>query len=82
VQPQEPRQWQQRPEYYLSGYTGALDRVTRWVAYKPLTLDSIMRWKLGVGMFPASRSEHRRLILPVFAEGRIVAFHGRAYASR
>jgi hypothetical protein len=77
--PQEPRQWQTRPEYYLSRYTGALDRVTRWTAYKPLTLESIQRWKLGVGVLPSSRCEKRRLILPVFDSGHIVAFHGRAY---
>lgn len=74
-----PKQWQQAPERWLSRYTSALDRVQRWTAYKPLTLDSILRWKLGVGLLPASRSEHRRLIVPVFAEGRIVAFHGRAF---
>lgn len=77
--PQEPRSWQQRPEYYLSRYTGALDRVTRWAAYKPLSLDSIQRWQLGAGVLPSSRCQHRRLILPVFDQGRIVAFHGRAY---
>jgi hypothetical protein len=79
VQPQEPRLWQQRPEYYLSRYTGALDRVQRWTTYKPLSLDSILRWKLGVGILPSSRCDKRRLILPVFDGGRLVAFHGRAY---
>jgi hypothetical protein len=77
--PQEPRQWQQRPDYYLGRYTGALDRVTRWTSYKPLSLDSIIRWKLGVGVLPSSRCDKRRLILPVFDNGRIAAFHGRAY---
>lgn len=81
VQPQEPRHWQKRPEYYLDRYCGALDRVTRWQAYKPLTLDSIARFRIGVGVLPASRCEHRRLIVPVFAHGQIVAFHGRAFLS-
>lgn len=79
VQPQEPRSWQQRPDYYLSRYTGALDRVTRWQGYKPLSLDSILRWNLGVGVLPSSRCQHRRLILPVFDDGKVAAFHGRAY---
>jgi hypothetical protein len=52
------------------------------MAYKPLSLDSILRWKLGVGILPSSRCEKRRLILPVFDGGRLVAFHGRAYLSR
>lgn len=78
-EPQRPRLWQQRPEYYLQRYTGALDRVQCWTAYKPLTLDSISRYKLGVGVLPSSRCMHRRLILPIFAGGTIAAFHGRAY---
>lgn len=75
-----PRAWQQRPDYYLSLYGGALDRVTRWQAYKPISLESIARYRLGVGRLPASRCQHRRLILPIFdAAGRCVALHGRAY---
>lgn len=74
-----PRQWQLRPEWYLDQFCGALDRVTRWQGYKPLTIDSIARWRLGVGRLLASRCEKRRLIVPVFASGTVVAFHGRAY---
>lgn len=78
--PRAPRAWQQRPDYYLERYGAALDRVTRWQAYKPLSLDSILRYQLGVGALPASRCTHRRLILPIFdAAGRCVALHGRAY---
>lgn len=80
TKPQAPREWQQRPEFYLDRFCGALDRVTRWQGYKPLSLDSISRFRLGVGVLPASRCEHRRLIVPVFdARGRCVALHGRAY---
>jgi hypothetical protein len=79
LEPVAPRQWQQRPEFYLDRYGAAFDRLDRWQAYKPLTIDSIARWRLGVGRLPSSRCEHRRLILPVFEAGRVVAFHGRAY---
>jgi hypothetical protein len=78
-EPVAPRHWQQRPEFYLERYCAALDRVQAWQAYKPLTLESIARWRLGVGRLPSSRCEHRRLILPVFEAGRVVAFHGRSY---
>lgn len=78
-EPVQPRQWQQRPEWYLDRYCEALDRVQRWAAYKPLTLESLARYKLGVGVLPSSRCQHRRLILPIFDSGKIVAFHGRAY---
>lgn len=76
---QAPRLWQQRPDYWLDRYCGALDRVERWTAYKPLSLDSIARYRLGVGTLPSSRCQHRRLILPVFDGDQVVAFHGRAY---
>lgn len=78
-EPQAPRQWQTRPEFYLERYAAAFDRLERWQVYKPLTIDSVARWRLGVGRLPSSRCEHRRLILPVFEAGRVVAFHGRAY---
>jgi len=77
--PLAPRVWQQRPDFYLDRYCDALDRVTAWQAYKPLSLDSIARFRLGVGQLPASRCEIRRLIVPVFDGGRCVALHGRAY---
>ena len=78
-EPTAPRAWQMRPEYYLERYGAAHDRVPAWASYKPLTLESIARWHLGVGVLPSSRCTARRLIVPVFAQGRVVAFHGRAY---
>jgi hypothetical protein len=50
-----------------------------WQAYKPLSIDSIAHWQLGVGVLPSSRCPHKRLIVPVFDQGQVVAFHGRAY---
>ena len=79
VEPPRPRQWQAAPERYLDHYCAALDRVQVWTSYKPLSLESIATWRLGVGVLPSSRCAHRRLILPVFQAGRVVAFHGRAY---
>lgn len=56
-----------------------LRRVERWQAYKPLSLESISRWRLGVGVLPASRCKLSRLVVPVFDNGQLVALHGRAY---
>jgi len=50
-----------------------------WQSYKPLSIDSIARFRLGLGVLPASRCKMPRLILPVFYKSEIVAFHGRAY---
>lgn len=58
-EPPKPRQWQQAPERYLEGYCAAFDRVPAWQGYKPLTLDSIARFRLGVGVLPASRCTAR-----------------------
>lgn len=77
--PQPPRNWQKRPELWLERFCGALDRVQAWQGYKPLTLDSIARHRLGVGVLPSSRCDKRRLIVPVFSQGKVVAFHGRAF---
>lgn len=78
-EPPKPKRWQSDPERFLRGFCAALDRVQRWQAYKPLSLDNISRWRLGVGVLPSSRCQHRRLIVPVFAGDQIVAFHGRAF---
>lgn len=76
--PAAPRAWQTDPRV-LARATGALDTLTAWQAYKPLSLATIARARLGVGVLPASRCTARRLILPVFAGGRLVALHGRAF---
>lgn len=74
-----PRQWQQAPDRWLDRYCEALDRVAAWTSYKPLSLDTIARFRLGVGVLPSSRCQHRRLIVPVFDGAKVVAFHGRAF---
>lgn len=75
----KPRTWQQNPTHYLTRFCESLDRVDRWQSYKPLTLDSIGRYRLGVGVLPSSRCSYRRLIVPVFDGSTVVAFHGRAF---
>lgn len=76
--PVEPRHWQVDSRV-LTRFTGAHDVLPAWQAYKPLTLETIARARLGVGVLPASRCQARRLILPVFDGERLVALHGRAF---
>lgn len=78
-EPPKPRHWQSAPDRWLQGYCEHPNRLPDWQAYKPLSIDTIARYRLGVGVLPSSRCQERRLILPVFASGQIVAFHGRAY---
>ena len=85
--PPRPDLWQKQPMRWLERYGAALDRVQRWQAYKPLTLDSIACFRLGVGKLPmwseARRQWYewpqRRLIVPLWGNGQIVGFYGRAF---
>lgn len=80
--PRKPPNWQREPDAYLERVCGALDTYTAWISYKPLSLATLARFRLGVGRLPASRCEHRRLILPVFDAGKLVALHGRAFQAK
>ena len=81
-----PDFWQREPARWLDRYCAALDRLARWQAYKPLTLESIARYRLGVGKLPMWSEDrqqwyewpHRRLIVPLWGDGQIVGFYGRA----
>lgn len=75
---QKPRNWQSRPDMYLDQFCASWDRLERWQAYKPLALETIARWRLGVGVLPSSPCQHRRLIYPIFEAGKIAGFRGRA----
>lgn len=78
--PPTPRPWQDDPEALVSRYTGALDRVDQWRAYKPLSIDTIARWELGVGVLPSCACVHRRLVYPIRIAGRVVGLRGRRFA--
>jgi hypothetical protein len=77
-EPPRPRHWQSNPQAYLDVFLGHPERLQLWQAYKPLTIDTIARWQLGVGILPSSQCQHRRLIYPVKVAGQIVGFRGRA----
>lgn len=75
--PQPPKRWQRDPQAYQDRYTGHLDRVTLWRAYKPLTLESIQRFGLGVGVLPSSPCTHPRLTYANLETGQPTGFRGR-----
>ncbi len=76
--PPRPRFWQQNPEAVLAPLLESPRRLEAWQAYKPLSIDSIARWRLGEGLLPSSQCQHRRLVYPVFEAGHIVGFRGRS----
>lgn len=75
--PRVPKAWQREPEVYIRRWTAALDSVSEWQRYKPLSLDTIARWELGVGILPACSCTHRRLVYPVRIAGKVIALRGR-----
>ena len=48
-----------------------------WQAYKPVSVATLDRQKLGVGVLPYSKCKHDRLIVPVFAGPQLVGLRGR-----
>lgn len=72
--------WKADPEKWVRLFAAMPDKVSRWRAYRPLTPATIDRWQLGVGPLPDCRKcLHRRLIIPVRSEGKVVGFAGRAF---
>lgn len=77
-QPELPAYWQKNPQKYLDRFTSHPDVYARWSQYKPLSMNTIARHKLGVGVLPSSQCKHTRLIVPILFDGRILGFRGRA----
>lgn len=53
-------------------------RMELWQAYKPISAETIERQRLGVGVLPASRCKHERLIVPIFNGTLFAGFRGRS----
>lgn len=77
--PKKVRRWKADPDTLCTQFQGALDTVTLWSAYKPLlSIETMAKRRLAVGVLPSSPCQHRRLIYPVIVAGVIVGFRGRA----
>lgn len=72
-----PRRWQANPQAYQDRFLGHLDRIRLWQAYKPLSLESISRFQLGVGVVPSVECRHPRLIYANLESGAPAGFRGR-----
>jgi hypothetical protein len=80
-EPAPPRNWQKNPNAWVDRFTSAHDVMPQWQQYRPLlTLESIARWRLGVGVLPSCACKHKRLIYPVMVAGQVVALRGRSIA--
>lgn len=81
----QPPRWQQNPEFYLSRYRKPLNLFEAWARYKPITAQSVGRFRLGLGKLPFVAGDGReffgkfdRLIVPTFENGQCVGLEGRA----
>jgi len=72
-----PRPWDF--EALAASYEAHPDRVRLWQSYKPLSVETIRRYRLGVGPLPlySSRCGHERLQVPLIDDGRVVGFRSR-----
>jgi len=77
--PRPPAVWQQNPEAWVAEFCRPADRIPLWQAYKPVTVEQIARYQLGVGALPlgTSRCRHRRLVIPIRQGGAVTGFRAR-----
>lgn len=86
--PAKPKLWQKNPGFYQDRYLAHLDRYPLWRRYKPVSLESVARYQLGVGILPpvgnkkgqpvyTQNCNHPRLIYANIESGKPTAFRGR-----
>jgi hypothetical protein len=69
-----------RPDVLLERYENHPRRFEAWQAHKPVSVETIRRKRLGMGVLPASRCKHERLIVPILDGTMLVGLRGRAIA--
>lgn len=77
--PKARAKWLDNAGDLVTKYSAHPKRVALWQNHKPVSEDMIFSKNLGVGILPASRCKHRRLILPIYNDGNIVCLRGRAF---
>ncbi len=61
---EKPRRWFTDPDYWVKRALEHPQRIPAWQSYAPLTVESIARFRLGVGVVPATPCPHLRLVYP------------------
>ena len=59
--PPTPRYWHRAPGEWARRSLAHLGRVEMWQKYRPFTLETIQRYRLGVSVVPATPCQHQRL---------------------
>jgi hypothetical protein len=75
--PRRVYSWMADPEPIIRRYEAHERRFELWQAHKPVSVETIRQARLGVGVLPASRCHHERLIVPIFDGTMCVGLRGR-----
>jgi len=75
-----PPSWLSKAESFVAGYEAHPKRYELWHSYKPVSIETINRMRLGVGVLPkySSQCQHERLIVPVFDGTMCLGLRGRS----
>lgn len=76
--PGRPAAWIAHAEHLCDQYQAHSASWRLWQAYKPVPVGVYNAQRLGVGVLPASKCPHERLIVPIIDGTEIVGFRGRA----
>ena len=75
--PPKPYFWQSETTLQYITRLPVEERHRRWQVYKPVTLEMVEAYNLGVGVLPFSRCKHERLLVPLLENGNLVGIRGR-----
>lgn len=70
--------WLNHAQSLVDTYTNHPQRFQLWQDYKPVSKETIIKHNFGVGILPGQKET--RLIVPLYQNGAIVGFKGRALA--
>lgn len=69
--------WLSNPEPLLRAYESHPKRFEFWQRHKPVSVETIRAGRFGVGVLPASRCHHPRLVVPIIDGTMVVGLRGR-----
>jgi hypothetical protein len=76
--PRKAVSWLRDVEHLIEEFVSHRASWGLWRAYKPVSRENFERMRLGVGVLPASRCHHERLIVPIYDGTMCVGLRGRS----
>lgn len=77
-EPEKPASWIPMAETLVDRYIKHPYKIREWQKYKPISRETIIKRRLGIGILPASKCKHERLIVPIIDGSEIVGLRGRS----